>query len=76
MFIGPVGEATVVNGHTNGDAGGDLLDAWSAIQASLTGDSFSLCVASYTHTDSHDVAQIIVSHEVGLQRRRLLRTRA
>jgi hypothetical protein len=78
LFLGPVTEDNVNQGKLSVTPVNNIVVDWGTFNDQLHAQSPScaLVVASYVHSDAHDVTSISSSIDVGMQRRRLLRGRS
>jgi len=72
VYVGPLQESVMTDGHFNSGNVTELGTAWVDFRQALIDSAITahLCVASYVHADSHDVASIAVDSILGTQRRR------
>jgi hypothetical protein len=71
MYVGPISENQQAQGALNTTTSGDMAVAWAEFISNLSGDDCSLVVASYVHSDAHDVTSFNIDALIGTQRRRL-----
>lgn len=70
MYIGPCGEDRQNAGVFNSTFVADAQIAWDDAVTAFADNLVPLCVASYKHSDSHDVTTATVEAVGGTQRRR------
>jgi hypothetical protein len=70
MYLGPTTEGTDTAGLIDGPIAAATLTGWGNFIASLSASGSDLVIASYVHSDAHDVLNVRVDSVVGTQRRR------
>jgi hypothetical protein len=72
LYLGPVVEVSQVNGALDSGDRTAMQTAWESFVSGLAGGAIAtlLGVASYTHSDFHDLKSLSVQSVLGTQRRR------
>lgn len=70
MYIGPTTEGALTSGRFLTANLTTIAASWGAFDANMAGDGIQPVVASYVHSDAHDVVSIRADQSAGIQRRR------